>query len=810
MGALLLAVIAAMTPFVAGPDLAYAQQSTSTDTTLFQLSIDGQGGETPTVSAFMPAFVPGGAPAADGYTAYAANSVTDLTLTANASHSGASVEVKAGATEAAAKTATAIDETSAGSNQYTVDTAAGFQGADDETVILVTVTAADDVAMDTYMVTVVVGAANSNVVTLSALSLMAGGDDVTIAGTATAGEFAATDCQTAGACTALVPYSTTSVAVTAEPTDEDDGATYAVTSKNADDEDNTVQNGVVSLSEGANTVTVTVTGADKVTTGAYTVTVTRVSRSFSTNTTLHILTLTYDHDADNAATTPDRVQTVPGFASGRAPASNYTAPVPNVVGTVVVTATASHTDAVVVATLGADEDSATAITDSGTAGDNAFVSGDVTLSDEGQDTVIRITVTAHDGVSKATYKVTVARAASPTSTISTLSALSLMAGGNDVTIVDSDTANAFAVGDCTTANACTARVSSSTTSVTVMATPTNRDAAYVVKSNKDSSVQRGVVDLVEGANEIEVRVTAAAGPSTPDDTTDDCAATSPDTNITCYTVMVTRALGTEPRTTTLSVLSFTEQGDTPPTASAFMPSFAPDDAPASGGYTAYAAAAEDNVVLTATASHSGASVTVRSGADEEAAMDASTIDASGGTFTVPLTAPSETPAEKTDTVILVTVTASDQVTSQTYKLMVVRGAAGSDDRNLSALSITADGDAVVLTPAFVATSGNTAYAGTARVPNSTTMVEVMATPEDARNGATYAVTSDEDRNVQNNQVDLSEGANVIKVTVTGADKVSTLEHMVTVTRVASNLSTDTTLSALSLVDNNAARSRSGS
>ena len=221
----------------------------------------------------------------------------------------------------------------------------------------------------------------------------------------------------------------------ATPTDEDDGATYAVTSKNADDDDNTVQNGVVSLSEGDNTVTVTVTGADKVSTGTHTVTVTRVSRSFSTNTTLHVLTLTYDHDADNDATTPDRVQAVPGFASGRAPAANYTAPVPNVVGTVVVTATASHTNAAVAATLGADEDSAADIADSGTAGDNAFVSGEVTLSAEGQDTVIRVTVTAQDGVSKATYKVTVARAASPTSTEDTLSALSLMAGGEDVQLM---------------------------------------------------------------------------------------------------------------------------------------------------------------------------------------------------------------------------------------------------------------------------------------------------------------------------------------------------------------------------------------
>ena len=51
-----------------------------------------------------------------------------------------------------------------------------------------------------------------------------------------------------------------------------------------------------------------------------------------------------------------------------------------------------------------------------------------------------------------------------------------------------------------------------------------------------------------------------------------------------------------------------------------------------------------------------------------------------------------------------------------------------------------------------------------------------------------------------------EGANVITVTVTGADKVTTGAagtYTVTVTRVASNLSTDTTLSVLTVNDGTA-------
>ena len=136
----------------------------------------------------------------------------------------------------------------------------------------------------------------------------------------------------------------------------------------------------------------------------------------------------------------------------------------------------------------------------------------------------------------------------------------------------------------------------------------------------------------------------------------------------------------------------------------------------------------------------------------------------------------------------------------TYKLMIMRGATGSNVATLSGLSLMdGGGNDVGITPNNSPFDGTvTAY--TARVPNATTMVEVSATPTDARDGATYAVKSDKDSSVQNGQVDLDEGANVITVTVTGADKVTTNEYMVTVTRVESTLSDDTTLSTLRLDD----------
>ena len=747
MGALLLALVAAMTPFVAGPDLAYAQ---SAQITLYELSLAEQGADPPTVSAFMPKFIPDGAPAEDGYTAYAASSVSTVALTATKSHSGASVAVKVGATEEAAMTDTPEND----SSPYTV-TLLGSEG--DDTVILVTVTAADNIAMATYKLTVMRGAIGSGVVTLSALSLMAGGEKIDIS--PDDDPFDSTENEY----TARVPNATTMVEVMATPTDARDGATYAVTSKNEDDEDNTVQNGVVSLSEGDNTITVTVTAADKVSTDTYTVTVTRVESNISSATTLAALSIV------DGASPPAAVSLRPAFRSGSAPASGgYTAEVAHTVANVTLTATARHAQASVevkkAATEKAAMEDATAINPTG----NNYT---VALEAEGTDTVILVTVTAEDDASKATYKVTVEEGSDPASSTATLSALSITAGGDELELMPE-----FAT---TTTDPYMASVPYAVSRATVMATTTNRGAIYAVTSVQDSSVQNNrIVDLSEGDNVITVTVTP----------TDRTAA------VATFTVTVKRAKSTDARVTTLAALSLVEQGADPQTVSGFMPLFAPEDAPAPGGYSAYAVAATsvDTVRLTATASHTGANVEVEAGADEESAS-ADAVSGSTSPYTVTLQAAGD------DTVILVTVTGADGFATSTYKLTVMRGAANSNVVTLSALSLMAGGEKIAFDTAFIANdiSENT-Y--TARVPNATTMVEVMVTPTDARDGATYAVKSDKDSSVQNGVVDLPEGANVITVTVTGADKVSTGEYTVTVTRVESTLSDDTTLSTLSLVD----------
>jgi len=736
MGALLLAVIAAMTPFVAGPDLAYAQ---SKQTTLYKLSIDGQSADPVTVSAFMPAFVPDGAPDEGGYTVYSNTDDASIDVTAQTSHTGASVEVKAGADEAAAKASTAI---TGSANVYTVP----LQDAGEDTVILVTVTASDNVVMATYMVTVMRGATGSDDTMLSALSLEAGGDEIDIAP-----EFSST---TRTGYTARVPNSTTRVEVMATPTDEDDGATYAVTS----DEDDNVQNNQVDLSAGDNVITVTVTASDKVTTGTYAVTVTRVAGNVSTDTTLTELSLTDGTDA---------VSLSPRFVSGRAPASGgYTAEVGSGITSVVLTVTHSHVSANSEVKVGATE--AAAMEATAESGNSPFT---INTLPDGTDTVILVTVTAEDMASKATYKVIVERAAAPDSTVATLSALSVVAGGNDLELTPE-----FASGT----DVYAARVPYSINRATVMATPVNRGATYEVESDNDSNVQNNVVDLDEGANAITITVTAADGSTEG-----------------TYTVTVTRAMSGDSRVTTLSMLSLSDGTN----AVSLMPEFDPDSAPASGGYMAYVANTITSVTVTAKASHTGATVAVKAGDDEEAAEEATAITvggSDGNEYTVDSSAGFQAAGDST--VILITVTGADMFASSTYKVTVMRGATGTDVITLSALSLMdAGGNDVEITPDFA--SGTVAY--TANVPYATMMVDVSATPTDARDGATYKVTSDKDSSVQNNQVDLDEGANAITVTVTGADKVTTGAtgtYVVTVMRVADNLSTDATLSVLTVND----------
>ena len=126
----------------------------------------------------------------------------------------------------------------------------------------------------------------------------------------------------------------------------------------------------------------------------------------------------------------------------------------------------------------------------------------------------------------------------------------------------------------------------------------------------------------------------------------------------------------------------------------------------------------------------------------------------------------------------------------------VRGSArtstASDDATLSDLELEDDsGTAITLSPSFV--SGTTTY--TANVVNS--VDELTITPTVNESNANYEIQdnagtalTDSDTNMTGFQVDLSEGANIIKVEVTADEDASTETYTVTVTRTPADCETE--------------------
>ena len=200
-----------------------------------------------------------------------------------------------------------------------------------------------------------------------------------------------------------------------------------------------------------------------------------------------------------------------------------------------------------------------------------------------------------------------------------------------------------------------------------------------------------------------------------------------------------------------------------------------DPAFVSGTYT-YAASAGNavtSVTLTATASHSGGSVT---GVTLGGIAIADTI------FTDGIEVPSLAVGAN---VIVVTVTAEDTTTTQDYTVTVTRAAA--TDATLSTLSVNDGTNNLTLDPAFA--SGTYTYE--ADVANAVTSVTVTATPNHAKgavtglslNGITIA---DADFTDGTTVPGLVEGANEINVEVAAENTAHTQTYTVTVTRAMGN------------------------
>ena len=197
--------------------------------------------------------------------------------------------------------------------------------------------------------------------------------------------------------------------------------------------------------------------------------------------------------------------------------------------------------------------------------------------------------------------------------------------------------------------------------------------------------------------------------------------------------------------------------------------------------------------MTAITAHTGASIEVRSGADEAAAMEDDAILATGDTYAV---TGDNLQGEGEDTVILVTVTAADLATTGTYMITVSKNAA--DYTNAELKSLMLNGEAVSLTHPVPTggTNPDTATTIHGRMEVDVPSVEVTAAPRNSM--AEVSIASDNDNDIEGNVVDLDVGINTITVTVDPVTGDSAVGNGIYNIRVRRELSDDAALSSLSL------------
>ena len=160
MGALLLALVAAMTLFVVEHNIAQAQESEVATLNSLIVQSGENAGVDAAALALMPAFESDAAPAAGGYVVYVANDVIGVTVRAGATHTRATVAITADTTDS--------------SQNINL-------GGNTTTVVKVKVTAQDGFTAETYTINVMRASdSTSTTATLSSLSLTAGGSDLTL------------------------------------------------------------------------------------------------------------------------------------------------------------------------------------------------------------------------------------------------------------------------------------------------------------------------------------------------------------------------------------------------------------------------------------------------------------------------------------------------------------------------------------------------------------------------------------------------------------------------------------------------------
>ena len=630
-------------------------------------------------------------------------------------------------------------------------------------VITVEVTAEDDTTTKTYTVTVIRAAPLSTDATLGALTL----SDVNF-GTFASGTTSYT---------ADVASSVTETTVT--PTVNHSEASYVIKLGGVTDADS-----VIPLAAGSNVITIEVTAEDTTTTTTYTVTVTRAAPP-SSDSTLKSLSLSGT-----------------SFGSFRSVTTSYSVNVANSVSETTVTPTVNHSGANYVVKLGG-------VTDP---------DGVIPLGVGSN--VITVEVTAEDGNTTQTYKVTVIRA-EPPSTDATLKGLTLSR-------VDFGTFSSATT-------SYTAQVANSVTETTVTPTVNDSGASYVIKLGGVTDAD-GVVSLAVGANVITVVVTAeddstaktyrvtvtrAEPPST--DATLSALTLSGvnfgtfDSTTTSYSAQVANSvsqttvtpvvndsgasriiklggvtdsdgvipLGVGSNVITVEVTAeddlttrtytVTVTRAEPPSTDATLKGLILSDVTFgtfSSSTTSYTAQVANNVTqttVTPTVNHSGANYVIKLGG---------TTDADG---TISLAVGNN--------IIAIEVTAEDGNTTRTYTVTVTRAESLTSEKSSDATLST-----LILSGIDFGIFDSTTISYSAQVANSVSQTPVTPTVNDS--GASYIIklggVTDAD-----GIVPLAMGSNVITVEVTAEDRETTKTYTVTVTRSAPP-SADATLSALTL------------
>ena len=684
--------------------------------------------------ALAPAF----ASETTDYSDSVANSAAAMTVTPTTAGAGASITVNG--TAVTSGSASQAINLSVGSNTITI-----------------VVTAQDGTTTKTYTITVTRADSASTNADLSDLTISIG----TLTPAFASGTTSYTD---------SVAYTVLGLTVT--PTSADTGATImvngmAVTSGAASQE--------IALNIGDNTIEVTVTAQDGITTRTYTITVNRAAASSNTDLSNLIVsqgtltpafasgTMSYTDSVANSAASMTVTPTAAGTGAtitvnGTAVASGSVSQAINLnVGsntiTMVVTAqdgTTTNTYTIAVTRVPSSNADLSNLTVSQGSLTPAFASGTTSYTDSVANSITSMTVTPTlaDATSSITVNTVAVTSGSASQTIE------LNVGNNTITVVvtaqDGTTTNTYTItvnrtgssnadlsnltvsqGTLTPAFSAgttdyTDSVANSVTSMTV--TPTLADATASIMVNGMAVASGSVsqsINLNVGNNTITVVVTAQDGSTTK-----------------TYSIAVNRAGSSNADLGSLTV----SQGS-------LTPAFA-------SGTTSYSDSVANGVTgmtVTPTLADATASLTVNgTPVASGAASQAINLNVGNNTITV-------------------VVTAQDGTTTKTYSIIVTR--APSSNANLSSLSVSQG----TLTPAF--TSGTTSY--TDSVANSVTSMTVTPTLADATASITVntvAVASGS----ASQAISLSVGNNTITVVVTAQDGSTTNTYTITVTRAQSS------------------------